>query len=41
VSWRLPGRELRLLGWVKLVELREGAAEPDLARGGVDEVEGH
>ena len=33
------GQELRLLGGIELVELRQGAAEPDLARRGVDQVE--
>jgi len=32
------GQELRLLGGIELLELRQGAAEPDLARRGVDKV---
>src|SRR5215475_7464444 len=36
-----PRHELRLLGGIEVLELGKGAAEPDLAVGGVDKVEGH
>lgn len=37
----LPGRNLVLLRHLELVELRQGASEPDLPTGGVHQVEGH